>query len=220
MKFKLSPSSISLMAECPRCFWLEKHGVWSRPSGIFPSLPSGMDRILKKHFDNFRNKGKLPPELCNQPHCENLALFGSNKEEKELLEIWRNNKKGVSWTDENENILKGAVDNLLVKGKKLIVLDYKTRGYPIKEDTAARSKNQLDIYNFLFRKNGYETEGYSFLLFYVPNRVLETGEVVFDTELVKMQVDIEGAENLWKKALKLLDGECPSEKCEWCQAAQ
>ena len=31
--------------------------------GIFPSLPSGMDLILKKHFDSFMKKGELPPEL-------------------------------------------------------------------------------------------------------------------------------------------------------------
>jgi hypothetical protein len=217
MKFKLSPSSLSLMEECPRCFWLDKHDIWSRPSGIFPSLPSGMDRILKKHFDNFRDKNLLPPELCRQQSCENLKLFGSNSQEKELLEVWRNNKKGVSIADEDGNVLRGAVDNILVKGKKLIVLDYKTRGFPLKEDTAEHSRNQLNIYNFLLRKNGYESEDYSFLLFYVPKEVKDTGEVIFDTELVKMPVDVENAEKLWKKALKLLNGECPEEGCEWCQ---
>jgi hypothetical protein len=217
MKFKLSPSSLSLMEECPRCFWLEKHDIWSRPSGIFPSLPSGMDRILKKHFDIFRDKNLLPPELCRQQSCENLKLFGSNSQEKELLEVWRNNKKGISIADEQGNVLRGAVDNILVKGKKLIVLDYKTRGFPLKEDTAAHYKNQLNIYNFLLRKNGYESEDYSFLLFYVPKEVKDTGEVIFDTELVKMPVDVENAEKLWKKALKLLNGECPEEGCEWCQ---
>ena len=65
MTFKLSPSSLNLMKECPRCFWLHQHKVWSRPSGIFPSLPNGMDKILKVHFDKFRDKGKLPPELNN-----------------------------------------------------------------------------------------------------------------------------------------------------------
>jgi len=58
MPFKISPSSISLMNECPRCFWLDKHKVWIRPNGIFPSLPSGMDSILKKHFDKFRDREK------------------------------------------------------------------------------------------------------------------------------------------------------------------
>ena len=79
--FKLSPSFISLMEECKRCFWLEKHKVWSRPVAIFPSLPSGMDNILKKHFDKFRDRNRLPPELCNRKSCENLRLFGINDEE-------------------------------------------------------------------------------------------------------------------------------------------
>ena len=51
MPYKLSPSTLNLMKECPRCFWLAQHKVWKRPAGIFPSLPSGMDKILKVHFD-------------------------------------------------------------------------------------------------------------------------------------------------------------------------
>ena len=60
---KISPSSINLMEECPRCFWLAIHDKWKRPQGIFPSLPSGMDGILKVHFDKFMEKGELPPEI-------------------------------------------------------------------------------------------------------------------------------------------------------------
>ena len=33
----------------------------TRPRGIFPSLPSGMDRVIKTYFDHYR--GSLPPEL-------------------------------------------------------------------------------------------------------------------------------------------------------------
>jgi len=103
-----------------------------------------------------------------------------------------------------------------VKDKKLIVLDYKTRGFPLKEDTAAHYQSQLNIYNFLLRKNGYETEDDAFLLFYVPKEVMETGEVIFDTSLVKMKVDVKEAEALWKKALKMLEDSCPKDGCEWC----
>ena len=99
--------------------------------------------------------------------------------------------------------MKGAVDNILVKGKKLIVLDYKTRGYPLKEDTAAHYQKRLDIYCYLLQKNGYDVEDFGFLLFYVPSEVLEGGEVVFDTTLVKMKTDVGRAERLWKKALKM-----------------
>jgi len=212
MAFKLSPSSLSLMHECPRCFWLDKHGVWKRPAGIFPSLPSGMDGILKIHFDKFRERGLLPPELCTNGECKNLKLFN----EPELMKAWRNNFKGIRWEDKNGNVLHGAVDNILQKGEKLIVLDYKTRGYPCKEDTHEHYQNQLDIYNFLLRKNGYKTEDYAFLLFYVPKEVTETGEVIFDTTLKKMKVDVKNAGDIFNKAIKLLEGECPKKSCEWC----
>ncbi|MEX0933034.1 MAG: PD-(D/E)XK nuclease family protein [Candidatus Pacearchaeota archaeon] len=212
MPFKLSPSSLNLMKECPRCFWLTQHKVWKRPTGIFPSLPSGMDKILKEHFNKFMDIGELPPELYDNSHCENMKLFDNH----EILAIWRSNFKGIQWEDGKGNILRGAVDNILMKGKKLIVLDYKTRGYALKEDTAEHYQNQLDIYNFLLRKAGYETEDYAFLLFYVPREVTKTGEVIFDTELVKMKIDVKNAETIFENAIRLLNSDCPQNKCEWC----
>jgi hypothetical protein len=53
-------------------------------------------------------------------------------------------------------------------------------------------------------------------LFYVPKEVTETGEVIFDTELVKMKVDVKITKKVWKYALKLLEGDCPNKCCEWC----
>lgn len=201
------------MKDCPRCFWLVFNKGIKRPAGIFPSLPSGMDKILKVHFDCFMKKGELPPELseCN----DDCKLF----DDEELLKVWRSNFKGIQWTDKEGNILRGAVDNILVKGKKLIVLDYKTRGYPLKEDTAVHYQNQLDIYNFLLRKNGYETEDYAYLIFYIPKEVKKTGEVIFDTELVKMQIDVENATRIFKEAVKVLNGDLPEAKedCEYCK---
>jgi hypothetical protein len=220
MTYKLSPSILSLMEECPRCFWLHFHDK-KRPSGIFPSLPSGMDGILKAHFDKFVDKKQLPPELKENEECKGCKLF----DDADLLKEWRNNFKGISYTDKEGNILHGAVDNLLLKGEKIIVLDYKTRGFPLKEDTAEHYQNQLNTYNFLLRKNGYETEDYAFLLFYIPKEVKETGEVLFDTKLIKMKINIADAEKTWKRALKLLNGSCPPrhtggeqrEICEWCE---
>ncbi len=81
------------MKECPRCFWLSQHKVWKRPQGIFPSIASGIDRIAKIHFDKFREKNLLPPELCNHEHCKDMKLFG----DKEKMQIWRNNFKGIEW---------------------------------------------------------------------------------------------------------------------------
>src|SRR3989338_5295800 len=66
MPYKFSPSNLSLLKECKRCFWLQFNKNIKRPQGIFPSLPSGMDKILKAHFDSYRDKGELPPELKGQ----------------------------------------------------------------------------------------------------------------------------------------------------------
>lgn len=216
MVCKLSPSALSLMKDCPRCFWLHYNEGKKRPETIFPSLPSGMDLILKKHFDRFAKKNELPPELRNLKECKGFKLFS----DFEQLNIWRSNFKGVSCSDKQGNILHGAVDNLLVnkKNKRLIVLDYKTRGFPLKEDTHHHYLDQLNLYNFLLRQNGYETEDYSFLLFYHPKEVLESGEVMFHTDLIKVKTSSEDGEKLWKEALKCLEGSCPERhgECEWC----
>jgi hypothetical protein len=213
MPFKLSASALNLMKDCPRCFWLTQHKFWKRPEGIFPSLPSGMDRVLKVYFDRFAEAEKLPPELCNNKECEGMRLFS----DKEKLKVWQNNRCGLFFRDDEGNILRGAIDNLLVRENKGIVLDYKTRGYKVKDDTAKHYKDQLDIYNFLLQKNGYATEDFAFLIFYIPKDITATGEVLFDTELVKMKVNVKNAEKIFQDALKLLNGECPkTEECPWC----
>ncbi|MBI2045345.1 PD-(D/E)XK nuclease family protein [Candidatus Pacearchaeota archaeon] len=206
------------MHECPRCFWLSEHGEWKRPAGIFPSLPSGMDSVLKKHFDTFMEKGKLPPELCDNAECKNFKLF----DDKELLKEWRNSRKGLWYEDKDGNVLHGGIDNMLVNkaNGKFIVLDYKTRGFPLKEDTHEYYQSQLNIYAWLLEKLGYKTENYAYLLFYYPKEVAETGEVIFDNVLKKMAISKEDAEKLFKDALKLLNGSCPKQTCEWCEGVK
>lgn len=213
MTYTLSPSTLNLLKDCPRCFWLQFNKGIKRPAGIFPSLPSGMDKILKAHFDSYRDRGELPPELND---CkDDCKLF----DDVEKLKVWRSNFKGIQWKDNKGNLFRGAVDNILQKGGKLIVLDYKTRGFPLKEDTADHYQNQLDIYNFLLRKNDYETEDYAYLLFYHPKEVSPNGDVVFNTDLIKMEISVKNAERIFKEAIEVLEGEMPepSEECEYCK---
>ena len=212
MSYTFSPSSLNLLKECPKCFWLHFNRNIRRPNGIFPSLPSGMDRILKVHFDSFRDKHELPPELKK---LKDVRLFS----DIELLKTWRNNLKGIQYKDPDGNLIRGAVDNILEKKEKLIVLDYKTRGFPLKEDTADHYQDQLDIYNFLLRKNGFKTENYAYLLFYHPDRVDTEGEILFHTDLVERSISTANAEKIIKNALKTLGGSIPEspEECEFCR---
>ncbi len=220
MDYKLSPSSINLMLECPLCFWLQIVKKIKRPDTPFPSLPSGMDRVLKSHFDRFMGESKLPPDLDALQEADDYRLF----DDTEKLAQWRNNFKGIQYLDENSGVLlRGAIDNLLVKGKKLVVLDYKTRGYPVKEDTHEHYRTQMDLYNFLLRKNGYETEDYAYLLFYYPETLTGSGEVIFNKELIKMQTDPERGEKSFNEAIRILGLKDPPDSgpsCGFCKFKQ
>jgi CRISPR/Cas system-associated exonuclease Cas4 (RecB family) len=210
MKYKFSPSKIEMLEDCRKCFWLEHNRGIKRPDGIFPSLPSGMDQIFKEHFDSYMEKGELPPEL---KELKDVKLF----DDKDLLKKWRLNMVGMKYEAERF-IIKGAIDNLLVKGKKLILLDYKTRGYELKEDTHHHYIKQQALYNYILRKNGYETEDYSYLLFYYPDRVVEN-VILFHKRLVKIDTDMAVAQAAIDKALEVLDGPMPkaSETCNFCK---
>jgi len=215
MAYKLSPSSLNLYKDCPKCFWLLHIKKIKRPEGgAFPSLPGGIDRMLKKHFDSHRASNTIPKELSvlNDPKVKLFADMG-------LLNGWRNNLKGISLTDNSGNILRGAVDEVLQKGEKLIVMDFKTRGAPANEETHKHYIDQLNIYNYLLRKNNHKTEDYSYLLYFHPREITEKGTIVFNVDPVKIPVDLESVEKLWKDALKTLGNEkepAASKECAFC----
>ena len=58
MTFKLSPSSLNLMNECERCFWLDKHNVWKRPSGILIRVITTINTIENKIFGDGNTERK------------------------------------------------------------------------------------------------------------------------------------------------------------------
>lgn len=173
-----------------------------------------MDFILKEYFDLCRNEGKLPAELEGKIE-QGYRLFSDDA----LLKVWRSNRKGLRWTDPDGNTLIGAIDNVLEKDGKLIVLDYKTRGFPLKHDTAEHYQDQLNIYNLLFRKNGYETEDFSYLLFYYPELVRSDGKFLFHNQLVKMNTSALDGEGFFIDAVKIISGRIPesSDNCEYCK---
>jgi len=210
---KLSPSALWLYQDCKKCFWQHHNEKKRRPSGIFPSLPSGMDKVLKNYFDSFR-PNRIPPEIKET----GAKLFV----DMEKLKVWRNNFKGIQWIDPKSGaLLRGAVDDILEKNGKLIVLDYKTRGYPLKDDTHLHYQKQIDIYNFLLRANGYKTENYGYLLFYHPKHAGDKKTVTFNTDLIKMKSKPGNGKKLFLDAVACLDGDKPKlhldHDCKWCK---
>lgn len=212
-RITLSPSRLSLFIDCPRCFWLDLKKKSKRPSGIFPSLPSGMDSILKKYFDKFREKNELPPELRG-------VLKGQLFDDMDRLSVWRNNFKGLQYLDEDSGILlRGAQDEVFVTtAGEFIPVDFKTRGYPLKEDTAKHYQHQMDIYCFLLHKNGLKTTNFACLIFYHPIKVQGDGLVKFKYDVVKMKTSMKNGEKLFMDAIEILQGPEPETDgtCEWC----
>jgi len=71
----------------------------------------------------------------------------------------------------------------------------------------------------LLRKNDWKTEDYAYLIFYHPLKVREQGDVVFNVDLVRMEISVENAMRIFTTALDLLEGEMPepAEDCEYCK---
>lgn len=212
---RLSPSSMNLFLECPRCFWLQLHEGLKRPSGPFPSLPGGMDTVIKRYFDSYRIKGELPPEIRGKVRGRLLADRGK-------LERWRNWREGLSFND-GDAILMGALDDCLVEKSGetefYMPLDYKTRGWAPKEDSHSYYQYQLDAYTLLFEKNGFKPAGVAYLVFYHPLEVGERGLVKFEVEPMEIKTDPGRAYKEFRAAVELLKQPSPPAKhsdCEFC----
>lgn len=138
-----------------------------RPRGIFPTLPSGIDRRMKERFDSHRRKGTLPPELQQFKGAE---LFANES----LLREWQNNRKGLRYESPNGNTVAGALDDLLIDADgRRIPVDGKSRGFPPKSEHLKLYKPQLGIYNFLLHQNGHEIANKGILVYYWPIDVSE-----------------------------------------------
>ena len=211
--FVVSPSQIGMLLECPRCLWMYFREGLKRPSGPFPSLPGGFDGLFKKYFDGFRKEGTLPPELFGK-------IDGKLFDDTTLLSVWQNNWKGISAEfPEYRMLLRGAIDDLIVdQDGRFVPLDFKTRGYPTKEATAAHYQTQLDCYALLFSANGYSVADYGYLLFFWPKKYREHS-AEFETELIKMSVDANRGKEILAKAAEIIRGKEPSahSECEFCR---
>lgn len=209
---RISPSLIGMLLECPRCLWLHFREGMKRPSGPFPSLPGGMDETFKVYFDEHRAAGTLPPEIDGRVEG---TLFPDRKK----LDVWRNNWKGLRAEFPEFNLeLKGAIDDLLVREDgKVTPFDFKTRGYPTKEDTHLHYQHQLNLYALLLERNGMEPSGNGYLLFFWPTSYA-LGGAQFATEVVKMTAVAEHGQDLLKKVAAILADKMPAmhATCAFC----
>ena len=210
---RLSPSKLNIFRECPRCFWFDKAQGIERPRGIFPSLPSGMDRAIKTYFDRLRPSGILPAELAGE-----LPPGVAPYPDQERLDRWRNWRTGLAYQDQDGSVLAGAVDDLLVAGDRCIPFDYKTKGSVTStEDATKYYQSQLDCYGLLVREQGLPVADYGVLLYYSPKQVVGGGAVAFETQCLTIPIDPERARRLFREAVAVVRGPMPpANGCEYC----
>jgi len=212
-KIRLSPSALNLFLDCPRCFWLDKNKGIGRPRGIFPSLPGGMDLVIKDYFDKYRIKNELPPEI-------NGRVNGKLFQNKAMLDKWRSwRSTDLCYEDKSLNAaLSGALDDCLLEDGFYIPLDYKTRGSELKEDPRKYYQTQLDCYCLMLESSGYKTKGLAYLAYYWPIEVQENGMVEFHVEPIKIETNIESAKKIFRDAVILLSSgmQKSSVGCEYC----
>ncbi len=211
---RLSPTALNLYRECGRCFWLDKVKGIRRPRGIFPSLPSGMDRVIKEYFDDHRRMGTLPPEISTGG-LSDARLFSDQK----LLNSWRDWRSGLEYKDPSGVVLFGAIDDLLIQSAVHLPLDYKTKGSPTtQEDSERYYQTQLDCYALMLKANRMVLGSVGVLLYFSPKKVSTSQSVAFNAQVIQVKIDPNRAIKLLREADQVLRAEIPEETstCEYC----
>jgi hypothetical protein len=203
---QLSATTLKLFQECPRCFWLHVNKKIERPRGPFPSLPSGIDRVLKAYFDTYRRSGALPPLIAGkfEGTLSSTALTLGFNDPQTQSRLW------------------GKLDDcVILPDGRLAPLDHKTRASPPDGVgyTEKYYKFQMDVYTLLLERDGHRTSRTAYVVYYTPvESVLHNG-FKFEVTLHTIATDPEGAYRIFAEGARLLGGPLPppGERCEFCR---
>jgi CRISPR/Cas system-associated exonuclease Cas4 (RecB family) len=221
-RFRLSRSKIDLFVECPRCFYVDNKLGVARPPGYPFNLNSAVDALLKKEFDIHRAKKSQHPLM--EQYGIDVVPFEHPK-----MNIWRENFKGI--THEHAPIgltISGAIDDVWINPKKeLFIVDYKSTSKDEKiealdKDWHAGYKRQMEIYQWLFRQNGFNVSDTGYFVYANAGRDKEAfdGVLEFEVTLVPYTGNSDWVEGTLLKLKKCLDSESipkSAEKCDYCR---
>jgi CRISPR/Cas system-associated exonuclease Cas4 (RecB family) len=209
---KISPSSLNLYLECPRCFWLQLNEGLKRPEQPSSTLPMGIDLTLKAYFDHWRKKGGVPPILKGK-------LPGKLLSDQALIAKFRS--RSFEWYDKKvDAYFTGILDDALDLEDGIIVpLDNKTRGFPPLEPHIAHL-TQMSAYTLLLRENGFKTKNLAYLIYWFFNHKsfdLES-PMHFNVTVEEVNTKPDEVLALFEEAAKMLREPMPprSADCAFC----
>ena len=163
--FRLSRSKIELFINCPRCFYLDRRLGVGQPPGYPFTLNSAVDKLLKKEFDFYRAKQISHPLM--EVNGIKAVPF---KHEK--LDYWRDALRGgIEYLHTSTNLLfSGGIDDVWVASDgQLFIVDYKSTSKEeevnLDADWQISYKRQMEIYQWLFRKNGFNVSSIGYFVY-------------------------------------------------------
>jgi hypothetical protein len=153
--FTISRSKLDTFVECQRCSYLDlRLGVRRVEMPSF-TLNNAVDELLKREFDIHRSAQTSHPMML--AYKIDAKPFNDPR-----MAEWRDAlKRGIKYHHELSGfILRGGIDDVWVNPKgELIIVDYKAtskKEAPTEEkDLYDAYKRQLEIYQWLFRRNGF-----------------------------------------------------------------
>ena len=220
--FRLSRSRIDLFLNCPRCFYFDRRLGTDRPPGFPFSLNSAVDKLLKKEFDIHRAKGTAHP-LMKHYKIDAVPLADARMDE------WRDAlRRGITYFHKDTNfMITGGVDDVWVDPKgELMIVDYKATSkeeeVTLDADWQIGYKRQMEMYQWLFRKNGFKVSKTGYFVYCNGNTDKEAfdGKLEFDIKIIPYEGDDSWVEGAIVEAYKCLNGDKIPEAgadCDYCK---
>ncbi len=220
---KLSRSTLEKYINCPRCCVLDKNHKIKPPSLPF-TLNIAVDNLCKNEFDHYR-KIQQPHPLFKIHNID--AVPFSHKD----IDIWRNNFKGIRYKSTEHNYdFGGAVDDIWQKSNgELIIADVKATSRNNFDwnqtfnqyEYAKGYKRQLEIYQWLFRMNGFSVANEAYLVYFngKKNEKFFNNKLEFDAFVIRLNCSTSWVENKVIETVNLLKSNKfpkPSPNCEYC----
>ena len=186
MPFRISRSKIDSFLNCPRCFYMDRKLGVAQPPGYPFSLNSAVDKLLKKEFDTHRAKGTAHP-LMETYGIDAVPLNHTKIDE------WRDALGGgIQYLHPETNFLiTGGIDDIWENPSgEIIIVDYKATSKDgdvnLDADWQIGYKRQVEIYQWLFRKNGFKVSDLAYFVYCNGNTDKEAfdGKLEFDISIL------------------------------------
>jgi len=220
--FRLSRGKIDNFINCPRCFYLDRKLGVGQPPGYPFSLNSAVDKLLKKEFDIHRAKGTKHP-LMETYGIDVIPLA------HEKMDEWRDALRGgiTCKIDGSNIVVTGGIDDVWVSPSgEYFIVDYKATSkeeeVTLDADWQIGYKRQMEIYQWLFRKNGFKVSNIGYFVYCNGNTDKEAfdGKLEFDIKIIPYIGNDSWVEKTIHDAIDCLNKDKlpkSGEDCDYCK---